>query len=227
MNGVAGYRTVCDNVPIKISYPTAHKYMNEILGLKAIQRRRKPNYEYGEAHNVFPNLLNRDFTAERINEKWCTNFTYIEKKDRTFRYNCTIIDLHDKSVIASITDKNITAELAIRTLQKAIESQPGIDTSKLILHSDRGSQFTSKSFCEFCECYNIIRSMSCAGCPYDNAVMERYYGTMKNEWIYLHEYNDDLELYDSIDYFAYFCYNHQRKHSALGRRTPFEARYAL
>ena len=66
------------------------------------------------------------------------------------RYNCTIIDLHDRSVIASITDRNITSDLAIRTLRKALESQPTIKDG-LILHSDQGSQYTSKAFTEFCE----------------------------------------------------------------------------
>lgn len=85
--------------------------------------------------------------------------------DGSKRYNCTIIDLHDRSVISSITDKNITADLAKRTLEKAIHSQPGIDLSKLMLHSDQGSQCTSKEFTEFCEKLGITRSMSkaCAG----------------------------------------------------------------
>ena len=85
--------------------------------------------------------------------------------DGSKRYNCTIIDLHDRSVISSITDKNITADLAKRTLEKAIHSQPGIDLSKLMLHSDQGSQYTSKEFTEFCEKLGITQSMSkaCAG----------------------------------------------------------------
>lgn len=99
--------------------------------------------------------------------------------DGSKRYNCTIIDLHDRSVISSITDKNITADLAKRTLAKAIHSQPGIDLSKLMLHSDQGSQYTSKEFTEFCEKLGITQSMSKAGYPYDNAPMERYFNTLK------------------------------------------------
>ena len=81
------------------------------------------------------------------------------------RYKCSILDLHDRSVIASITDRNITSDLAIRTLQKALDSQPEI-TDELILHSDQGSQFTSKAFVEFCESVHVTQSMSIAGCPY-------------------------------------------------------------
>ena len=125
------------------------------------------------------------------------------------RYNCTIIDLHERIVIASITDKHITADLAKRTLQKAISSQPGLDTSQLILHSDQGSQYTSKEFTEYCESVGITQSMSKAGCPYDNAPMERYYNTLKNELINHHYYHSEEELYEAIEEFAYVHYNHE------------------
>ena len=78
------------------------------------------------------------------------------------RYNCTIIDLHDRSVIASITDSHITSELAIRTLQKALASQPQIK-GDLILHSDQGTQFTSKAFVEYCESVYVTQSMNKVG----------------------------------------------------------------
>ena len=98
------------------------------------------------------------------------------------RYNCTIIDLHDRSVVASITDRHITSDLAIRTLKKALESQPVLK-GELILHSDQGSQFTSKAFVKFCELVHVTQGMSKAGCPYDNAPMERYFNTLKSELI--------------------------------------------
>ena len=90
--------------------------MNKELQLFSIVRRRKPDYEYGAPHKVFENKLNRDFKADSINQKWCTDFTYLFLADGSKRYNCTIIDLHDRSVIASITDKHITADLAKRTV---------------------------------------------------------------------------------------------------------------
>ena len=102
---------------------TVHKYMNTELELFSIVRRRKPNYEYGVPHKVFENKLQQNFKADTSNEKWCTDFTYLFLTDGSKRYNCTIIELHDRSVIASITDKHMTADLAKRTLQKAIDSQ--------------------------------------------------------------------------------------------------------
>lgn len=97
--------------------------MNTEMQLFSISRKKKPAYEHGIAHKVYENKLNQDFHANAINLKWCTDFTYLFLTDGSKRYNCTIIDLHDRGVISSITDKNITADLAIRTLEKAIHSQ--------------------------------------------------------------------------------------------------------
>ena len=117
--------------------------MNTELGLRSIVRPKKPQYEHGKPHRIFDNKLKQNFTAEAVNQKWCTDFTYLFLADHEVRYNCTIIDLYDRSVIASITDRNITSDLDIRTLQKAMDSQPKIN-GDLILHSDQGTQFTSK-----------------------------------------------------------------------------------
>ena len=95
---------------------TVHKYMNKELGLVSIVRRKKPTYESGEAHKKFDNLINQNFTASGINQKWATDFTYLFLSGGDVRYNCTIIDLYDRSVVASITDRHITSALAIRTL---------------------------------------------------------------------------------------------------------------
>jgi transposase InsO family protein len=210
-----------------ISPLTAHKYMNVELQLFSISRKRKPAYESGIPHKVFENKLNQDFTSTEINRKWCTDFTYLFLTDGSKRYNCSIIDLHERCLIASITDKHITADLAKRTLQKAIDSQPGIDTSKLILHSDQGSQYTSKEFTDYCASEGITQSMSKAGYPYDNAPMERYFNTLKNELINHHYYHSEEELYTSVEEFAYVHYNHVRPHSYDKYKTPFEARYGV
>jgi transposase InsO family protein len=204
---------------------TVHKYMNTELGLMSVTRRKAPEYKKGKPHKVFPNVLKQDFSCDEINTKWCVDFTYLFLEDRSTRYNCTILDLHDRSVIASITDRRITADLAVRTLRKAIESQPKIK-EVLILHSDQGSQFTSREFVEYCERMKVTQSMSKAGYPYDNAPMERYFNTLKNELINEHIYKTEEELYQAIEEYAYVTYNHSRPHSYNGYKTPFEARYS-
>ena len=207
------------------SFKTVHKYMNKELKLHSIVRPKKPEYEHGKPHKIFENKLKQDFTADEINQKWCIDFTYLFLANHDVRYNCTIIDLHDRSVIASITDNNITSNLAIRTLQKALDSQPKIK-DELILHSDQGSQFTSKAFVEFCESVHVTQSMSKAGYPYDNAPMERYFNTLKNECTNLYEFKTEEMLYQIIEEFAYVEYNYVRPHSYNGYVTPHEARIA-
>lgn len=207
-----------------ISNPTSHKYMNGELGLYSVVRRKKPNDQKGTTHQLFENLLVQDFTAEKINQKWCTDFTYLFLTDGSKRYNCSVLDLYDRSIVASITDKNITADLAIKTIKKALESQRVL-TGNLILHSDQGSQYTSKDFTDFRASADITQSMSKAGYPCDNAPMERFYNTLKSELIYLHHYHTDEELSIAVEEFVYVTYNHVRLHSYNDYKTPFEARY--
>ena len=227
-NGVDGYRSMAVYLARKgYSYSplTIHKYMNTELGLRSIVRPKKPGYEHGKPHKAFENRLKQDFHADGINQKWCTDFTYLFLGNHDVRYNCTIIGLHDRSVVASITDRHITSDLAIRTLQKALDSQP-VPKGELILHSDQGTQYTSKAFVEFCESVHVTQSMSKAGYPYDNAPMERYFNTLKNECTNLYDFQSEEALYEAVEEFAYVRYNHVRPHSYNGYRTPYQARTA-
>ena len=92
-----------------------------------------------------------------------------------FRYNCSIIDLFDRSAVASINSNYINTDLAIETLKKALEKE---HYPEVILHSDQGIQFTSWDFVNFWKDNNVTQSMSKAGWPYDNAPMERFYNNI-------------------------------------------------
>lgn len=227
-NGVDGYRRVKVYLARRgydYSYVTIHKYMNTELGLRSIVRKRKPSYEYVKPHKVFGNMISQDFATDKANQKWCTDFTYLFLSNHDVRYNCTIIDLYDRSVVASITDRHITSDLAVRTLQKALDSQP-IIKGELILHSDQGSQYTSKAFVEFCESVHVTQSMSKAGYPYDNAPMERYFNTLKNECTNLYEFRTEDALYQAVEEFAYVTYNYLRPHTYNAYLTPPQVRTA-
>lgn len=179
------------------------------MGLHSIVRPKKPGTKPGKPHKIFENKLKQVFHADKPNQKWCTDFTYLFLKNGEVRYNCTIIDLHDRSVVASITGRHINPA-----------------KGGLILHSDQGSQYTSKAFIEFCESVHVAQSMSKAGYPYDNAPMERYFNTLKNECTNLYEFRTEEELYQTVEEFAYATYNHVRPHSYNGYRTPYQARTA-
>lgn len=208
---------------IHLSKTTIHKYMNREMHLYYVPRRKKHSYKKGLPNKIFPNLLNQNFVVNEPNRVWCTDFTYLYLTNGNVRYNCTIIDLFDRSVVASENGKFITSDLAIRALDKAIHAQH-CDPSKLILHSDQGVQFTSIDFISFCEMRGITQSMSRAGTPYDNAPMERYYNTLKAELIYQCNIHTDKELDNAISQFAYSWYNRIRPHSYNGYLTPYEKR---
>ena len=96
----------------------------------------------------------------------------------------------------------------------------------LILHSDQGSQFTSKAFGEFCESVHVTQSMSKAGYPYDNAPMECYFNTLKNECTNLHDFKTEESLYQTVEEFAYVKYNYVRPRSFNDYATLHEVRVA-
>ena len=112
--------------------------------------------------------------------------------------------LYDRSVIASVSGRNITAELAVQTLSKAISQHPWVLKNGVILHSDQGSQYTSKEFTDYCSAHNVTQSTSRAGCPYDNAPMERYFNTLKSELIYHHSYSCEDKLFSDIGDYVLF-----------------------
>ena len=96
----------------------------------------------------------------------------------------------------------------------------------LILHSDQRSQYTSKSFTSFCKSNQIQQSMSKAGCPYDNAPMESFYGKFKSEHLNHYTIKNILHLDELTNDYIFRYYHHKRPHSSLGGLTPFEKRYS-
>ena len=223
-SGNPGYRMMrvyLLRAKISLSHATILKYMQE-LGIQSTVKPKKPAYKKGDCYKKFENHLNREFHAEKPNEKWCTDFTYIFMEDGRKRYNCSIIDLYDRSVVATLNSSHIDAELAIQTLKTALEKNH--HPKGLLLHSDQGSQYTSRAFTDYCKEAEVLQSMSTAGCPYDNSPMESFYGTFKAEFIRKHRFSTDEELNKATMEYAYVYYNHTRPHSSNGYKTPFEKR---
>ena len=221
-SGRPGYRmmtAMLANEGITLSSTTVHKYMNTELKLKSVTRKKKYVYHNGEdAFKVFDNILNQDFISTRRNAKWCIDFTYLYLSNGAKRYNCSIIDLYDRRIVASVNGRKINTALAKETVFKALQSNENV--ADLVLHSDRGSQFTSKEFVEFCKENSITQSMSKAGCPYDNAPMERYFNTLKAELINLYSFSTEEELFNAVTVYAYGWYNNLRPHSHNNNMPP-------
>jgi Transposase and inactivated derivatives len=115
----------------------------------------------------------------------------------------------------------INSKLAIDTLQRALvkEQHP----KNLILHSDQGGQYSSLEFTMFCKNQGLMQSMSKAGCPYDNALIERYYNTFKNSFYYINHFESIKTMDEATDRYVNY-YNYIRPHSYNDYLTPMEAR---
>ena len=205
----------------EVSNTTMHKYMNKELNLCAVIMHSKPGYKTGKKNKIFDNLLNQNFTVDCKNKVWCTDFTYMRQSNGKFRYNCSIIDLYDRSAVASLNSDYINTDLAIDTLKTALKKE---NYPKVILHSDQGVQFTSWDFVNFCKANNVTQSMSKSGCPYDNATMERFYNTFKSNFYNVISFSS-VEMMDELTMKYINWYNYVRPHSYNNYLTPMEARY--
>ncbi len=143
--------------------------------------RRKEYHYYSQALHKYPNLLNRDFKAERPNQKWVTDISYIHTQQGVL-YLSVIRDLFDNNIVAYKTSTTQNVQLVLETIIAAKRKEKV--TGELQLHSDQGFQYTSNPYFKLTQSYNIIPSMSRRGNPYDNALAENFFSILKTECIY-------------------------------------------
>jgi len=187
-------------------------------GLSASRKRRNAHKtESDPASPYAPNLLQRNFTAEAPNKKWMVDMTFIATHEG-WLYLAGVIDAYSRKVIGWAMGKEHDAELVKQALQMAlIQRSPGAD---LVHHSDRGSEYTSKSYQDILQQRSIQMSMSRKGDCYDNALIESFWGTLKEECfgkeIPQTRKEAQLAIFEYIEVF----YNRKRKHSSLGYLSP-------
>ena len=173
--------------------------------------------KYGEALHRYPNLLNRNFTADRPNQKWVTDISYI-RTGQGFLYLSVIRDLYDNSIIAYKTGTEHTVNLVLNTIRAAKRNEKV--TAELQLHSDQGFQYTSQAYFKLTQEYGITPSMSRRGNPYDNALAENFFSILKTECIYRQKITTFEAARRLIDEYIFF-YNHQRIQTKT-KLTPLE-----
>ena len=148
--------------------------------LLSVVRRKKFHYCSQHLHR-YPNILNREFYAERPNQKWVTDISYI-KTAQGFLYLSIIRDLYDNSIVSYQMSKDMTVKLVLDTIKKAMKKENV--AAELQLHSDQGSQYVSHDYFVTTQLYGITPSMSRRGNPYDNALAENFFSILKNECIH-------------------------------------------
>lgn len=158
---------------------TVLRVMQKYGLLSVIRRKKYRNYE--EYLHKYPNSLNRDFNADRPNQKWVTDISYIHTKQGAL-YLSIIRDLYDNSIVAYKTGTEQNINLVLSTIKEAKKKEKV--TAELQLHSDQGFQYTSHGYFKLTQSYGITPSMSSRGNPYDNAMAENFFSILKTECIY-------------------------------------------
>ena len=181
--------------------------------------RRKRYYNYSQTIHRYDNLLNRDFHADRPNQKWVTDISYIPTA-QGFLYLSVIRDLFDCSIVAYKTSTTQNINLVLNTIRAAKAKEKV--TGELQLHSDQGFQYTSLAYFNLTKEYHITPSMSSRGNPYDNAMAENFFSIIKTECIHRIKLKSFEEARLLIDDYIYF-YNHQRIQLKT-KLTPLEVR---
>lgn len=188
-------------------------------GLRSIVVKK---YRYQANHGSVPadkeNILERNFTAETIHQKWCTDITYIHVLKEGWTYLASVMDLYSRKIIGYAYGTSMTAELAVEAVRNACLNVK--ETKGIILHSDLGSQYTSQTFEGYLSSKGIRHSFSRKGTPYDNACIESFHSVLKKEEIYLHIYQDSKEARKAIFEYIESWYNRKRIRSAINYMTP-------
>ena len=206
--GRYGYRRITAalrNSGIHLNHKTVQRLMKE-LGLVCRVRIKKYRSYKGEVGRIAPNLLNRNFHAEKPNQKWVTDVTEFSLFGQKL-YLSPVLDLHNGYLVSyTISDRPVLG-MVTSMLEKAFEIIP--DGTGLILHSDQGWQYQHRQYQRMLRKNGIRQSMSRKGNCLDNAVMENFFGLLKSELLYLQKF-DSLEHFkqELVDYLDY--YNNRR-----------------
>lgn len=166
-----------------------------------------------------PNLLNGCFQAEKKNQIWTSDITYI-RTNEGWIYLAVVLDVYNREIVGWSLNQRLSADLVLNALTMAIKNRkPSVG---IIFHSDRGSQYTSVSFRNTLAHYGFKQSMSGKGNCYDNAITESFFSTLKKELVYLTKFETKKQAAVEIFEFIEIFYNRKRIHSALGYLTPVE-----
>ncbi|HFO0449283.1 TPA: IS3-like element ISBth10 family transposase [Bacillus paranthracis] len=221
-DGCYGYRRIRDelmNRGHKVNHKKVYRLMKE-LGLKCLVRMKKYRSYKGTVGKIAPNILNRNFQAEKPNEKWVTDITEFKLFGEKL-YLSPMLDLFNGEIITYTIGPRPTYSLVSTMLDQALYCVT--DPDKLLIHSDQGWHYQMKQYRHSLKNCGITQSMSRKGNCYDNAVIENFFGIMKSEFLYRKEFENithfKQELAKYIEY-----YNHKRIKAKLKGMSPVQYR---
>ncbi len=216
--GRYGYRRITTELHkrnIPLNHKTVQRLMKE-MGVVCRVRMKKYRSYKGEVGKVAPNLLGRDFYADKPNQKWATDVTEFHLFGEKL-YLSPILDLHSRDIVSYVISERPVLSMVTTMLEKAFVKLSGKET--LLLHSDQGWQYQHKHYQRMLQANGIQQSMSNKGNCLDNAVMENFFGLLKSELLYLQEFESldhfKRELIEYLDY-----YNNRRIKAKLKGLPP-------
>jgi putative transposase len=183
------------------------------------KKRFKVTTNSAKTKNAAPNLVKQNFSAERPNQLWTSDMTYIWTCEG-WLYLAIILDVFARRIVGYAMSARISATLVTTALQQALtHRQPPAD---VMLHTDRGSQYASEEVRTMLIAHRFVQSRSGKGNCYDNAITETFFHTLKTEMIYWERFETRVEARRKIFDYIEVWYNRQRLHSSLGYSTPVE-----
>lgn len=212
------------NRGVRVSKRRVERVMRGAGIVGVSKKRHTTTTRANPSHPVEDNVLNRDFTATRPDQRWVTDITYIST-DEGWAYLAAILDLYSRRVVGWALSSSLSTDLPLAALQAALVLRK--PDSGLLHHSDRGCQYTSAEYRGELARHGIVVSMSRRGNCWDNAVAESFFSTLKSEALRGKRWTSRLELRATLFEYLETFYNRRRLHSALGYRAPaaVEAEY--
>jgi Transposase and inactivated derivatives len=221
--GAIGYRQIRIqlNRKLKKHYSRKRYYrLMKALSIKAVIKKKRPTYIKATETHVAENVLNRQFRADKPNQKWCTDITELKYGNGRKAYLSAIIDIYDHSIVSWELGHSNNNLLVMKTVEKAMRKNRG---AQPLLHSDRGFQYTSHDYKKLEEKYHFTKSMSRVGRCLDNQPIEHFWGTFKEEKYKQESYSKFEELQLAVrSYMRY--YNNYRYSESLNELSPHEFR---
>ncbi|NHC21524.1 IS3 family transposase, partial [Bacillus sp. MM2020_4] len=223
VEGIYGYRRMMMTINRKLGEQFNHKRyyrLMKLAGIKSVIRIKRKRHKHSTPQNVAENVLNREFAAEKPNEKWVTDVTEFKYGSSKKAYLSAIKDLYDGSIVSYVFGHSNNNKLVFETFDQAIKL---LDGDHPLIHSDRGFQYTSHGFKRRIDKAEMTLSMSRVGRCIDNGPMESFWGTLKCEKYYLRKFETFEELSKAINEYIHF-YNHDRYQKRLNGLSPMEYR---
>ena len=189
-------------------------------------RRRNGLTRQDKTKAPFPDLLRRDFTAERVNARWVGDITEVPTASGKL-YLATVIDLYSRRLLGAATSLHPDADLACAAIRMAVTTRGGTTaiwreevSERVVFHTDRGSTYTADSFTRLCRQLGIRQSMGRVGSCFDNSAAEALFSSLEWEVLSRHDFADTRQAQAVVLDWCYGFYNHQRRHSSANMMSP-------